>query len=99
MFMECDCQFLCCFSEGHWTEAEENWLEGALIIMDVILAYLRGIHHYTNILLIEACSGAKLGFWLHLFSEKNSMGALISWVTLEHYLNSVEDNNGKGAVK
>lgn len=99
MFMECDCQFLCCFSEGHWTEAEENWLEGALIIMDVILAYLRGIHHYTNTLLIEACSGAKLGFWLHLFSEKNSMGALISWVTLEHYLNSVEDNNGKGAVK
>lgn len=97
--MECGCQLSCCFSEGHWTEAEENWLGRAFIIIDLILAYLRGIHHYINTLLIEVCPGAKPGFWLHLFIEKKSLGAPISWVTaLEYYLNSFGDNNVRGAA-
>lgn len=67
--------------------------------MDVILVCLRGIHHYTNSLLVEACSGAKPRFWLDLFSGKDSLGALIYGVTaLEHYLNSFGDKNVKGAA-
>lgn len=70
--------------------------------MVVILVYLRGIHHYPNVLPTEAHSGAKPGFWLDLLSEKNSPGSLFSQLTaLEciHHMNSFGDKNVKGASK